>query len=143
MKRFTILFFIFLVFACSKKEKPQNIDWLQGKWLRINDKPNQQTFEFWAKNRGLGFTMQESDTVFKEKLEILNRHGRLYLEVEGANERTTLFKFTSKTDSSFICKNKDNEFPKKIYYLLQNDTLKAAVSNEDITIDFVFVKQKN
>lgn len=143
MKRFTILFLVFFMFACSKKEKPQNIDWLQGKWLRINDKPNQQTFEYWTKNRGLGFTMQGSDTVFKEKLEILNRHGRLYLEVEGANEHTTLFKFASKTDSSFICKNKDNEFPKKIYYLLQNDTLKAEVSNEDFKVDFVFVKQKN
>jgi hypothetical protein len=143
MKRFIVLLFVFTMLSCSKKEKPQNIDWLQGKWLRINDKPNQQTYEFWNKNRGLGFTMQGNDTVFKEELIILNRHNRLYLEVTGTKGPSVLFKFASKTDSSFICKNKDNEFPKKIYYFLQNDTLKAVVSNEDITVDFAFVKQKN
>lgn len=141
MRAFICIICIILLSACTSKEKPQHIEWLQGKWIRLNDESGRKTFEHWDKSSGLGFTLLGKDTVFKEELEILNRHDRLYLEVEGANSSTVLFKFTSQTDSSFVCENKDNEFPKKIRYLFYNDTLRANVSNDDLSIDFVFVKQ--
>ena len=64
----------------------------------------------------------------------------LYLEVSGINEQPTLFKFTEQTDSSFVCENPQNEFPKKIKYFLDNKQLKAIISAEDFRIDFIFEK---
>lgn len=114
---------------------------LEGKWKRVNDKPNQSTFEFWNNNlTGIGFTLQKKDTTFKEVLSIVPIQDTLFLKVVGVNENPTLFKFTSQTDHSFVCENPKNEFPKKIEYKLKNDTLKARVSNPDFGIDFIFVK---
>ena len=70
---------------------------------------------------------------------LLNR--ALNLKVEGVNEKPTFFKFTAQTDTSFVCENLKNEFPKKIQYYLDNQHLKAIVSSEDFRIDFVFKKQ--
>jgi len=52
------------------------------------------------------------------------------------------FKFTSQTDTSFVCENPKNEFPKKITYYKENKLLKAQVSSEDFKINFVFQKLK-
>lgn len=131
--------FLFLI-SCGKEElkKP---DFLLGSWVRTNDKPNQKTFENWNTDfTGIGFTMQQSDTIFKEILSIIKKNDTLYLQVTGVNEKPTLFKFTSQTATSFVCENPKNEFPKKIKYFIESDTLKASVSNADFSVDFSFVK---
>ena len=52
----------------------------------------------------------------------------LFLKVESVNDTDTLFKLTQQTDSSFVCENSKNEFPKTIQYYLENEQLKAIVS---------------
>ncbi|MDV7187602.1 hypothetical protein R3X25_09945 [Lutibacter sp. TH_r2] len=140
MKSFFILLLLFTS-SCStdNNSKPT---WLIGHWERINNQPNQKTYENWTKNlKGLGFTLKEFDTIFKENLEILTKNDSLYLKVSGVNELPTLFKFSHQTKFSFICENSTNKFPTKIEYLLVNDTLKAIVSNNEFSIDFKFVKK--
>ena len=127
-------------FSCSTKEI-QKPDFILGNWSRLNDQPNQKTYEIWNSDfTGIGFTLQQKDTVFKEILSIVEKEGSLFLQVEGVNEKPTLFQFTQQTKTSFTCENPENEFPKKIQYSIISDTLKAKVSNDDFSIDFVFVK---
>ena len=143
--RFLLLAFSFLlIISCKTKNKnTSKLNWLHGKWERVNNKPNKQTFEFWSKDlTGLGFTLQKKDTVFKEKMHIVNLKDTLYLKVEGVNEQPTFFKFTNQTDSSFVCENSKNDFPKKIKYYLEYNYLKAEVSNDNVSIDFVFKRIK-
>lgn len=143
--RFLLLVFSFLlIISCETKNKnTSKLNWLEGKWERINNKPNKQTFEFWSKDLiGLGFTLQKKDTVFKEKMHIVNLKDTLYLKVEGVNKQPTFFKFTNQTDSSFVCKNPKNDFPKKIKYYLEYNYLKAEVSNDNVSLDFVFKRIK-
>lgn len=71
-------------------------------------------------------------------MSIVSINDTLFLKAEGVNETPTLFKFTQQTDTSFICENPKNEFPKKILYYKDNNQLKAEVSSEDFKIDFVF-----
>ncbi len=147
MKRILLQFLLFIccflvVFSFkkgnTKKTKPT---FLIGSWCRVNDKPNRKTFEIWDANfKGFGYTLKEKDTVFKEHMEIVLKRNVLFLKVEGVNEVPTFFKFTSQTYTSFVCENPKNEFPKKIKYYLENDFLKAEVSNPDYKIDFVFKK---
>lgn len=115
---------------------------MQGKWIRLNDKPEKTTYEIWKNTNGLGYTLQKKDTVFKEIMNIVRIKDTLFLKVEGVNENPTLFKFTKQTDTSFVCENLKNKFPKKIYYYLEKKQLKAEVSNDDFKIDFVFEKVK-
>ena len=115
--------------------------WLLGNWERTNDEEGKKTFEFWSKNfTGLGFTLKENDTIFKEQMSIITKNDTLFLQVSGIHETPVLFKFTSQTDSSFVCENPKNEFPKKITYYTENNFLKAEVSSGSFKLSFVFQK---
>ncbi len=115
--------------------------WIKGSWERINDKDGTKTYEFWQDDyTGLGFSLQEKDTVFKKILSVVNLRDTLFLQVTGMNETPTFFKFTQQNDTSFVCENPANEFPKKILYWIANKQLKAQVSSEQFSIDFVFQK---
>ncbi len=141
MKQFYILVCLFFLLGCNQKPTIEKPTFLFGKWERINSKPNKVTYEFWDHDfKGIGFTLKGKDTTFKEILSIVSIQDTLFYKVVGVNPKPTLFKFTSQTKTSFICENPKNEFPKKIEYKLENDTLKARVSNPDFGIDFLFVK---
>ena len=141
MKQIYVLLCCLFIFACSPQTETQKPTWLYGNWERTNDVDDKKTYEFWSKDFiGLGFTLKESDTVFKEHMRIITKSDTLYLEVSGVHETPILFQFTSQTDSSFTCENPKNEFPKKITYVMDNKQLKAEVSAGDFKIDFVFQK---
>jgi len=143
MKKIIFLITIILISSCNTETKPQKPDFLLGKWIRTNDKPGSTSYEIWNKNfTGLGFTLKEKDTTFKEILSIISINDTLTLKVEGVNETPTLFQFTSQTDSSFVAENPTHDFPKKIKYWLENKQLKAHVSNKEFGIEFVFEKLK-
>lgn len=89
---------------------------------------------------GMGYTLKDKKKSFQEILSIITINDTLHLEVKGVNETPTLFKFTNQTNTSFICENPKNEFPKKINYFIDNKQLKAIVSSDDFRIDFVFDK---
>lgn len=140
MRNLLILCSFLLIISCkndvNKFNKPS---FLIGNWKRLNDKPGSKTYEMWNTNLvGMGYTMKGEKRSFQEILSIITINDTLYLEVKGVNEDPTLFKFTNQTDSSFVCENPKNEFPKKITYYLENKQLKAIVSADDFRIDFIF-----
>ena len=157
MKRLLIIFLLIGLISCNQSNSNSppkeskvnpNLDWLLGNWERMNDKEGKQTFERWKKNSneeyiGLGFTLQERDTVFKENMRLRPINGGWNLEVIGVNEQPTYFKFTNQTKNSFVCENPNNEFPKKIEYQFSDNKLKAKVSTDEMAIDFNFEKIEN
>lgn len=147
----TILTILMLSFclSCSKIENTTNkieeinFDWIVGNWERTNNQKDKQTFEQWNKKSkneyfGLGFTLQNKDTIFKENLKIAQNKGEWFLLVTGVNETPTPFLFSNYSDSSFICENEENEFPKIIEYSRSNNELTAIISDDSTTISFVF-----
>lgn len=145
MKKLLFILTLLLFFSCHNKiNKTQKPTFLIGEWKRLNDKPGSQTYEMWNTNLvGMGYTMKGKKRSFQEILSIITINDTLYLEVKGVNETPTLFKFTAQTDTSFVCENPKNEFPKKIKYILDNKQLKASVSDDDFRIDFIFESTKN
>ena len=142
MKRLTILILLLTIFSCQTAYKTNKPSFLYGNWERINDKEGQKTHEIWNENlTGIGFTLKDKDTVFKEILSIVSMNDILTLKVEGVNKTATLFKITQQTDTSFVAQNPTHDFPTKIRYWLDNKQLKAHVSNNEFGIDFVFKKR--
>ena len=131
--------FLMLISCDKEKNKSLKPTFLIGDWVRTNDKKGSTTYEKWnSELKGIGFTLKEKDTSFKEILSIVNVKDTLILKVESVNKNPTFFKFTKQTDSSFVCENSKNEFPKKIKYYLENDQLKAIVSSDEFKIEFNF-----
>lgn len=153
MKYFIIITLILFSQSCfktknieiDKTKKTFTPDWIQGKWIRTNDKIGKQTFETWQKKDslnyvGLGFTLENSDTTFKENLKLTKNNGTWTLEVRGVNSDMTPFVIIEQTDSSFVCENSKNDFPKKIKYKFHKNILTAKISDEKMEIDFIFRK---
>jgi len=142
MRVLIILSFLILISSCKPDSNIQKPHFLIGNWERLDDKEGKKTYEFWKQDfTGLGLTLRGTDTVFKEILSIVSINDTLTLKVEGVNDTPTLFKITSQTDSSFIAENPQHNFPTKITYFLENEQLKAHVSNSEFGIDFVFNRQ--
>ena len=148
MKYLSFIFCLFILNSCSPKKDPMQPTWLVGNWERINTQSPNMTYETWFLNKknkliGLGVSLKERDTIFKEELSIITLNDTLYLQVIGVNENPTLFKFIAQTGNSFICENKQNNFPNKINYFLKDNKLNAVVSNKTTKIEFLFKRQKN
>lgn len=139
MKLFFKFLILTMIFSCTSQQKELKPTWLIGKWERMNNKPNTQTYEFWNSDlSGIGVTLKEKDTTFKEILHIIHKNDSLFLKVTGVNESPTLFAFTQQNDTSFTAENRKNEFPKVIQYWISDKFLNAKVSNEKFSIDFTF-----
>lgn len=142
MKKIFFLFVLTLLFSCQK-EAAKKPSFLIGNWKRTNDKAGNQTFETWNKDfTGKGYTKKGGKTTFEETLSIVNINDTLHLKVVGVNPTPTLFKFTNQTDTSFVCENPKNDFPKKITYYKDGKQLKAIVANSNFKIDFIFEEVK-
>ncbi|MFY9243507.1 MAG: hypothetical protein WAO74_10795 [Polaribacter sp.] len=144
MKNYLFICCFLLTISCQNdKNKLEKPAFLIGNWIRLNDKPGSQTYETWNTNfTGIGYTKKGANTTFQETMSIISVNDTLYLKVEGVNETPTLFKFTQQTNTSFVCENPKNEFPKKIKYYIENKQLKAIISSDDFRIDFVFERVK-
>jgi len=122
-----------------------NFDWLVGSWKRSNDQKGKLTYEHWTRTSdteytGLGCTLHDSDTVFKEHLRLVKTGANWNLEVTGVNKNPTNFPVIQQDENSFECENRNNEFPKIIQYALRDSLLIARISGDDSEIIFRFEK---
>lgn len=126
----------------------ESFDWLLGDWERTNEQVGKETFETWKKAgdneyQGFGFTMQNLDTIWQEKIILINRHTGWNFEVTGKGEsEPTIFKIINIQGERFDSENQENEFPKIISYYKEGDKLKAVISGGDIEIAFEFESVK-
>ena len=113
-------------------------------WKRINEKEDRETFEIWEKKSnseyyGIGFTMQNNDTLKQEKIKIIKIDKNWVLEVQPQDEPEPItFNMTSYNEQEFICENKELDFPKLIKYWKSGNNINALVSGDDLEISFEF-----
>lgn len=139
-----ILFPSTTAFAQQRPMQDENFDWLLGSWVRTNGKEGQQTFEHWEKKntttyRGLSYTMQAGDTVWRETV-VLHRRPKVWIfEVTQKGEQEAVkFQVTKAGKGNFICENEQNPFPKVVAYKAEGNTLHARISAGETAVDFVF-----
>lgn len=154
MKKLILIILPLLIFSCKNpaaslvvtEAEATNFDWLLGNWRRTNEQEDRETFESWSKKNkteyhGLGYTLQNNDTIWKETINLVELNGIWRFEVAGKGEtKPTVFKLTKFGKEEFICENPENEFPKLIQYYKEADNLKAMITDEEMKISFNFEK---
>lgn len=143
-----IMLTVFAFSSCTSKQKAPaktaNFDWLLGKWQRINEEQGKITFESWEKisdtdYRGIGFTLQNNDTLSQEKMKISATEGKWYLGVKTPDEPAFIkFEMSDIKEGSFECKNDTLDFPKRIQYWKNGDHINALVSGDSLELSFEF-----
>lgn len=135
------------VLSC-KKEVPitkitTEFDYLIGDWERTNSKGGTETFEHWksistTELRGHGYTLEDEDTIFNERMRLSKKQNQWLLSIYGPNEDPTVFKISTHDHKSFTAIHPENEFPKVIAYSYFDDVLMATISSEEMEIPFIF-----
>jgi hypothetical protein len=126
----------------------KKLHWLTGEWKRTNVKPGRSSIETWAFNSntelfGSGITVSGSDTVSIEKLKLLIMDDHIYYVADVAeNKEPVYFKLTKIFETGFVCENPDHDFPKMISYQLEGVNLKATISGNGKSIDYLFTRKK-
>lgn len=130
-------------------EQTENFDWLLGKWKRLNEEEGKETFENWKKINeteysGIGFTMQNGDTIKQEKIQLIKSNINWDIIVKVPEESGSItFKGTSHNENEFTCENKELDFPNKIKYWKNGKNISAMVSGGEMEISFEFEKLNN
>ena len=126
------------------------LTWLEGKWSRLHvSKPGRTAFEVWVKLNeqeyiGKGIVVQGNDTVFVEKLSIIIQDNEIhYVADVPENPEPVHFKFTSQSVHGFTCENPKHDFPKKISYQVEGNTMTAQTSGDGKKQEFIFEKVTN
>jgi hypothetical protein len=164
MNRLLILLIGVIIISCNPNEKKtneaeinttqervisHNFDWLLGNWKRTNDEEGMETFENWVKINdaeylGLGFTMENEDTVSQEVMRFFKTDGHWHLGINvGDNSEAVIFNSLSHTETEFVFENSDIDFPKKIKYWKNGPRINASISNDEMEILYEFEKINN
>lgn len=101
----------------------KHLQWLCGTWKFVNN-DGSLSFEIWKKEsdtllRGHGFLISGSDTIFSEKLALVQRKEDLFYIplVNGENNNTPVeFKFFEFNKGEYIFVNAAHDFPQRIIY---------------------------
>ncbi len=167
MIRTLTLLTVFLLFSCNQKSKNdlkrtetstieteatlesvENFDWLTGKWKRLKEETGKETFENWDKispteYAGIGFTMQNGDTIKQERIRIIKQNGKWDLLVKAPEDIEFItFPITELKKVEFTCTNDSLDFPKQIMYWKNGEKLHASVAGDSIKIEFEFERIK-
>lgn len=137
---FTAIFFAILIQSCEsnrpryKHTEIKKLEWLLGAWENTSDA--MQFTEIWQKKNdstftGNGYGIEKGDTIFKEKLELAERLGKVYY-VATVNEhlagKPTTFALVADSAKTWIFENPNHDFPQRIIYKqLSENALHARV----------------
>lgn len=121
-------------------------EYLLGNWKRSNEKEDRETFENWTKEnnsefRGVGFTLQNGDTIWQEKIILMLSNDVWEYKVTGRGEaQPKVFRLTRINEDGFTAENPENEFPQRIEYQKSGNKLIATISGDTMVIPFEFEK---
>lgn len=114
----------------------------------MNEAEGLKTFESWKKNseieyEGFGFTLKKNDTVFKERMFLQQDAGTWNFIVIGEDKQSTIFEVKDIQKRRFVAENPKNEFPKKIAYFENVNSLNAIITGDEQEITFKFEKMQH
>ncbi len=135
MKKILILTPIISLFMFSCQSEINKANWLIGNWEHTSEegKFNEKWIQI-DNNSLLGksYFVVENDTVFSERVNLVQRGKDLFYVVEIPTEPSagvTEFKLTSSSVNQLVFENPENDFPKKITYnRIHKDSLFAEIS---------------
>lgn len=130
------------------KAEFEKLSWLNGAWNQTNiTKPGSALVEQWTKSgdyemRGQATTTQNGDTVYVERITLQIKDNAIYYVADvPQNKQPIYFKLISITGNGFVCENPEHDFPKKITYELTGNQLKATISGNGKSFDYLYVKK--
>ncbi len=140
--RYPVMVFIsFVIISCSTNntKKFDTLKQLQGTWESTD---NIVFFEQWeilndSSMRGLGFSINNNDTLFSEQLYLQLMDNRItYIAIvwDQNEARPVVFPLVRSTASKFVFEKPEHDYPNRIIYnFLTDSTLKVRIETMNET----------
>lgn len=138
-----------LLSGCSSQPVEETDKWhlfenLAGGWIREQGDSLLFTEE-WRYGEedmyGIGITLENGDTIFREEMRILEIEGKYFYQATVPhNPGLVQFEVTILSDSGFTVENPKHDFPKKIKYQWNEDSLWVTISDDERSVEFNFKK---
>jgi hypothetical protein len=152
IKKFLLMIAILLVANVSNAQestvqKFKKLAWLTGTWNRTNAGVGKSGYETWSKVSdvkltGKGVSIEGKKIVFVENLEFIAVGTDIFYTVVVTGEKKPVyFKLTALSNNGFTCENPKHDFPKKITYQRSGNTIKAVISGNGQSVDYIFVRK--
>lgn len=131
----------------THQQKFKKLAWLTGTWNRTNAGAGKSGYETWAKVSdvkltGKGVSLEGKKVVFVENLEFIAVGNDIFYTVVITGEKKPVyFKLTALSNDGFTCENPQHDFPKKITYQRNGNTVKAIISDNGQSVDYIFVRK--
>jgi len=139
---------IFILTSCYRpaaRESMQDLLQLNGKWTSSE---SVLFNEYWHIKSdtlllGLGFSLHENDTVFKEELKIFYLDGNVFYGAKvGESDQFILFKLTKAGKDSWIFENPEHDYPNIISYEIDGEHLFATTTNSNGNKKIEFIMKR-
>lgn len=133
----------------SNQQKFKKLEWLKAKWIRTNSTAGHSGYETWSKVSdlklsGKGVTLEGTKVVFTENLELIAKGNEIFYVVRLSNDKEPVyFKLTALNQNGFTCENPEHDFPKKITYTHHDNHVKAVISGNGKSVDYIFVREQH
>lgn len=152
IKKLVLMIAILLVANTSNaqethQQKFKKLAWLTGTWNRTNAGAGKSGYETWTKVSdvkltGKGVSLEGKKVVFVENLEFIVVGNDIFYTVVITGEKKPMyFKLTALSNDGFTCENPQHDFPKKITYQRNGNTVKAVISGNGQSVDYIFVRK--
>ncbi|MEP0369213.1 MAG: DUF6265 family protein [Cyclobacteriaceae bacterium] len=133
-----------LLFSCSPSKSLEELDWMTGKWIKESDSPVTTSIEVWEKTSetemtGYGLTMEDGDTIFYERLQIIEEDGELFYLAD-VGEGIVKFKLNESEYGKWAFEDPEHDFPKRIIYTYDGTSMVAFAQADDVSLEFRFKK---
>lgn len=130
---FSTLFFVFGCDMYNNRTAFEDIRAITGKWSTYKGVKFNENWQEVEENRleGIGFSLNGKDTVFSEKLILSKVNDTVIYSVilNDANKRVD-FKLKESSKYRWLFFNEVNEYPSKIIYEIENDTLLTVITSD-------------
>ena len=141
MRNPCIICIIFLTTFCKPVVKlpvEEDFGWLEGNWVSDDGNLGEQWTYISADDRleGLGWMIQNGDTIQTEIMQIVNRREKLFFMADTGNGSPVYFEITEKGPGYFMASNPFHDFPTKIEYRRTGERLSAVAANDERTVNF-------
>jgi hypothetical protein len=129
----------------SASESMQDLLQLNGKW---SSSESILFNEYWQIKSdtlllGLGYSLQDNDTVFKEELKIFYHDDNVFYGAKvGEREQFVLFELMKARKDNWIFENPDHDYPNIISYEIDGDRLVASTTNSNGNKKIEFIMKR-
>ena len=117
----------------SPREAFDDLKALEGKWISTGTTLFNENWQVVSDTlmRGIGFSINGKDTVFKEDMKFVRTGDTVWCGVQtDPAEGFVFFRLEETGRRKWTFKNPENEYPAIIHYRLKNDTvLEAGIAN--------------